>query len=85
MLPKTKEPDIESPGPNSRTPDMLASERPAPTNGSKDGNPSVKKWVNRQPRDIISAKEHATKRATIKEYSNDGSTDKQSDSKVPKA
>lgn len=81
---KTKEPDVESAGPNSRTADILVSERPAPINGSKDGDPSIKQSMIRQPRDTVSTKEHSTKRATTKEHSNNGSTAQPSDSKVPK-
>lgn len=84
VLPKTKEREVESAGPNSRTADILVSERPAPINGSKDGNPSIKQSVIRQPRDTLSTREHSTKRATIKEHSNNGSTAQPSDSKVPK-
>lgn len=83
VLPKTKEPDVESAGPNSRTADILVSERPAPINGSKDGNPNIKKSVTR-PRDTVSTKEHFTKRATIEEHSNNGSTAQLSDSKLSK-
>lgn len=84
VLPKTKEPDVESAGPKSRAADILVSERPAPINGSKDGNPNIKKSVIRQPRDTVSTKEHSTKRATIKEHSNTGTTAQPSDRKVSK-
>lgn len=81
---KTQEPEVESAGLNSRTADILVSERPAPINESKEGNLSIKKSVIRQPRDTVSTKEHSTKRATTKEHSNNGSTAQPSDSKVPK-
>lgn len=84
VLPKTKEPDVESAGPNSRTADILVLEKPAPINGSKDGNPIIKKSVIRQTRDPVSTKEHSTKRATIKEHSNNGSGAQPSDSTVSK-
>ena len=84
MLPKTKEPGVESAGPNSRTADILVSERPAPINGSKDGNPSIKKFVSKQRSDTVSTKEHSTERDTIKEHSKNGSTPQPSDSKVSK-
>lgn len=69
---------------NTKEPDILVSERPAPINESKDGNPSIKQSMIRQPRATVSTKEHSTKRATTKEHSNNGSTAQPSDSKVPK-